>query len=60
MKIKKLTFGCIVAGFFLALSATVVLTPTGTSSVAQICEANPKQCVMPQNLSAAYFPLQNW
>jgi len=60
MKIKKLTFGFIVAGFFLAFSAAVVHTPTGASSVAQICEANPMRCATPQNLSAAHFPLQNW
>lgn len=60
MKIKKLAVGFIVAGFFMALSATVVLTPTGTASIAQICEVSPNQCVMPQNFSAAYFPLQNW
>lgn len=60
MKIKKLAFGFIVAGLLLTLSAAFVQTPTGTSSVAQACEVNPKQCAMPQNLSAAYFPLQNW
>lgn len=60
MKIKKLTVGFIVAGFFMTLSAAIVLTPSDTSSIAQICEVNPNQCVMPQNLSAAYFPLQNW
>lgn len=60
MKIKKLTVGFIVAGFFLTLSATVGLAPTGTSSMAQVCELNHMQCAMPQNLSAAYFPLQNW
>ena len=60
MKIKKLTVGFIVAGFFLSISATVVRTPTGTLSVAQGCEASPMQCVTTQNFSASYFPLQNW
>ncbi|HHX35323.1 MAG TPA: hypothetical protein GX719_08645 [Gammaproteobacteria bacterium] len=60
MKIRKLTFGFIVAGLFLTFGATVVHTPTGAVSLAQICEANPMQCAQPQNLSAAHFPLQNW
>ncbi len=60
MKIKKLTVGFIVAGFFLTLSAPIALTPTGTSSMAQVCEVNSMQCAAPQYLSATYFPLQNW
>lgn len=60
MKIKNITVGLIVAGFFLTLIALVVYTPASTPAVAEACEANPIQCVVPQNLSAAYFPLQNW
>lgn len=60
MKIKKLTAGFIVAGFFLIISAVVGLKPMGASSMAQNCEENPMQCAVPMKLSAAYFPLQNW
>lgn len=54
MKIKKLTFGFIVAGFFLGVSTIAGLPPATTSSVAQVCETLQAQCIMPQNLSVAY------
>ncbi len=59
MKTKKLTLGFIVmAGFVLLLSAAVVRTPSGSQAMAQVCQADPMQCVIPQNLSG--FPLRPW
>lgn len=60
MKIKKLAFGFVVAGLFLSLSTIAGFIPVGTATVVQNCEVKPTQCAVPQNLSAAHFPLQNW
>lgn len=60
MKIKKLTFGFVAAGFFLTLSTISGFMPVGTSTVVQGCDVKPMLCAAPQNLTAANFPLQNW
>ncbi|WP_141737071.1 hypothetical protein [Marinobacter sp. X15-166B] len=59
MKTKMLTLGfVVVTGFVMLLSAAVVRTPSGSQAMAQVCQADPMQCVVPQNLSA--FPLRPW
>lgn len=59
MKTKKLTLGFLsVVGFLLLISAAVTNTQNGSQVLAQMCQANPVRCVVPQNVSKS--PLRPW
>lgn len=54
MIIKNITVGFVVAVFLLLVStAIMLLTPTGASSMTQVCQSNQTQCLAPQTLSVA-------
>ncbi len=59
MKIKKLSLGFIgVAAVVLLFSVAVMRAPSGSQAMAKMCQIDPMQCVIPQNLSG--FPMRPW
>lgn len=59
MKTKKMPLGLVVmAVLVLLLSIAVVRSPSGSQMMAQWCQIEPTQCVVPQNLAA--FPMSPW
>lgn len=59
MKIKKLTLVLVVlTGLSFLLIATALRAPNSSQKMATVCQINPIQCVIPENLSK--FPLRPW